>query len=140
MSVGAAISITSPDQEALIAAAAAYANREGETCFAIAVVRTLSVDGETDGQRQNREYNLSLLSARGLLPLVQEGDDVAEALASAARHVGVRTLFIGYERPKPFRRSLVERLLRLAPAFDIVVVAPRTVVRRDARPAPLMRS
>ena len=60
--------------------------------------------------------------ARNAAPVLQESSDIPGALVSAAKHCGVRTLFIGSARPRLLGRSVVEKLVRLAPPFDIVIV------------------
>jgi len=62
--------------------------------------------------------------ARRATPVVQEADDVPRALISVARNFGVGTMFIGSARPRLIGRSVVEKLIRLSPPFEIVVVRP----------------
>ncbi len=120
MSIGAAISMTSPDAGRIIAAASLRAEERGEKCFAIIVL-------DSRGERTNEEKeivaeNLALIMARNASPVVQESDDIPGALISAARQFGVRTLFVGSARPRILGRSVAEKLIRLAPPFDIVIV------------------
>jgi K+-sensing histidine kinase KdpD len=120
MSIGAAISMTSADAGRIIAAASVRAQERGEKCFAIIVL-------DSHGERTNEEKeivaeNLALIMARNASPVVQESGDIPGALISAARQFGVRTLFIGSARPRILGRSVAEKLVRLAPPFDIVIV------------------
>ena len=121
MSIGAAISITSPDAGRIIAAASLRAHERGEQCFVITVVRSAS-DERTTEEQEVVAHNLSLVMARNASPIVQEADDVPEALMSVARMFGIRTLFIGSPKPRLLRRSVAEKLVRLGPPFEIVVV------------------
>jgi K+-sensing histidine kinase KdpD len=119
MSIGAAISMTSPDGGRIIAAASLRAQERGEKCFAIIVLHT--------GERMAQEKeivaeNLALIMARNASPVVQESDDIPGALISAARQFGVRTLFVGSARPRILGRSVAEKLVRMAPPFDLVIV------------------
>jgi K+-sensing histidine kinase KdpD len=119
MSIGAAISMTSPDAGRIIAAASLRAQERGEKCFAIIVLHT--------GERMAHEKeivaeNLALIMARNASPVVQESDDIPGALISAARQFGVRTLFVGSARPRILGRSVAEKLVRMAPPFDLVIV------------------
>jgi K+-sensing histidine kinase KdpD len=120
MSIGAAISMTSADACRIIAAASLRAQERGEKCFAIIVL-------DSHGERTNEEQeivaeNLALIMARNASPVVQESDDIPGALISAARQFGVRTLFIGSSKRRILGRSVTEKLVRMAPPFDIVVV------------------
>jgi K+-sensing histidine kinase KdpD len=121
MSIGAAISITSPDAGRIIAAASLRAHERGEQCFVITVVRSTEEE-RTSEEQQVVAHNLSLVMARNASPIVQEADDVPEALMSVARMFGIRTLFIGSPKPRLLRRSIAEKLVRLGPPFEIVVV------------------
>ena len=121
MSIGAAISMTSPDAGRIIAAASLRAQECGEQCFAIMVLH--SIRGETTNEEKEIvAENLGLIMARNASPVVQESDDIPGALVSAARQFGVRTLFIGSAKPRILGRSVAEKLVRLAPPFDIVIV------------------
>ena len=120
MSIGAAISMTSPDAGRIIAAASLRAQERGEQCFAIIVL-----DSRAERTKEEKEIvaeNLALIMARNASPVVQESDDVPGALISAARQFGVRTLFIGSAKPRLLGRSVAEKLVRMAPPFDIVIV------------------
>ncbi|HEX7677391.1 MAG TPA: hypothetical protein VF713_04660 [Thermoanaerobaculia bacterium] len=120
MSIGAAISMTSPDAGRIIAAASLWAQERGEQCFAIIVL-----DSRTERTSEEKEIvaeNLALIMARNASPVVQESGDVPGALVSAARQFGVRTLFVGNSKRRILGRSVTEKLVRLAPPFDIVVV------------------
>jgi K+-sensing histidine kinase KdpD len=119
MSIGAAISMTSPAAGRIIAAASLRAQERGEQCFAIIVLHS---GARTSREKAIVEENLQLIMARNAAPVVHESADIPRALVSAARHCGVRTLFIGSARPRLLGRSVVEKLVRLAPPFDIVVV------------------
>jgi K+-sensing histidine kinase KdpD len=121
MSVGAAVSITSPSAGKIIAAASVWARERGERCFVISVVRSVGEERTADAQEVVAQ-NLSLIMAREASPVVQEADDVPQALISVARTLGIRTIFIGNAKPRLFRRSVGEKLLRLSPPFEIVVV------------------
>jgi Universal stress protein family. len=120
MSIGAAISMTSPDAGRIIAAASLRAQERGERCFAIMVLD--SIRDRTAKEKEIVAENLALILARNASPVVQESEDVPGALISAARQFGVRTLFIGSAKPRILGRSVAEKLVRLAPPFDIVIV------------------
>jgi K+-sensing histidine kinase KdpD len=120
MSIGAAISMTSPDAGRIIAAASLRAQERGERCFAIIVL-----DSRAERTKEEKEIvaeNLALIMARNASPVVQESDDIPTALIAAARQFGVGTLFIGNAKPRLLGRSVAEKLVRLAPPFDIVIV------------------
>jgi K+-sensing histidine kinase KdpD len=121
MSVGAAVSITSPGAGKIIAAASGRARERGEQCFVISVVRSTAEERTTAG-KEVAARNLSLIMARAASPIVQEADDVPQALISVAQTFGIRTLFIGNAKPRLFRRSVGEKLLRLCPPFEVIVV------------------
>lgn len=119
MSIGAAISMTSPDAGRIIAAASLRAQVRGEQCFALIVLHS----GEkTTKEKEIVAENLALIMARNASPVVHESDDIPNALICAARACGVRTLFLGSARPRLLGRSIPEKLVRLAPPFDIVVL------------------
>jgi len=123
MTVAAAVKISAPDQDSLIAAAAMYARLRGEPYFTISIVPSLPY-GTTDGeQRPVIERNLALITSRNASPVMQEGADVAACLQQVAEKFGVNTLFIQNGRRR-FGRTLAERLIRLKPPFQVVVVAP----------------
>jgi K+-sensing histidine kinase KdpD len=132
MSIGAAISMTSPDAGRIIAAASLRAQERGERCFAIIVLQSLSGE-RTSGEKEIVAENLALIMARNASPVVQESDDIPGALISAARQFGVRTLFIGSARPRILGRSVAEKLVRLAPPFDIVIVRRDGMGAEDRR-------
>ncbi len=111
--------MTSPAAGRIIAAASLRAQERGEQCFAIIVLHS---GARTSREKAIVEENLQLIMARNAAPVVHESADIPRALVSAARHCGVRTLFIGSARPRLLGRSVVEKLVRLAPPFDIVVV------------------
>src|ERR1019366_9374023 len=119
MSIGAAVSMTSPAAGRIIAAASLRAQERGEQCFAIIVLHS---GARTKREKELVEENLRLIMARNAAPVLQESSDIPGALVSAAKHCGVRTLFIGSARPRLLGRSVVEKLVRLAPPFDIVIV------------------
>ena len=117
MTVAAAVDITAPDQDALIAAAATFAQQRGEPCFMISIVRRI---GEQD--REIVERNLALITSRNASPVMQEGDNVARSLTVIAEKFGVGTLFIQNSRRR-FGRSVAEEVIHLKPPFQIVVVS-----------------
>lgn len=120
MSIGAAVSMTSPDAGRIIAAASLRAQERGEQCFAIIVLDSRAE--RTSEEKEIVAENLALIMARNASPVVQESDDVPGALVSAARQFGVRTLFVGSSKRRILGRSVTEKLVRMAPPFDIVVV------------------
>lgn len=121
MSIGAAVSITSPSAGRIIAAASLRAQERGERCFVISVVRS-TAEERTKEELEVVANNLSLITSRNASPVIQEADDVPLALVSVAQTFGIRTLFLGNARPRLFRRSVAEKLLRLSPPFEIVVL------------------
>jgi K+-sensing histidine kinase KdpD len=116
MTVAAAVDITAPDQDSLIAAAAMFAQQRGEPCFVISIVREIGEE-----QRETVERNLALITSRNASPVMQEGNDVARLLAAIAEKFGVGTLFVKNGRRR-FRRTVAEELIHLQPRFQIVVV------------------
>jgi K+-sensing histidine kinase KdpD len=119
MSIGAAISMTSPDAGRIIAAASLRAQERGEKCFAIIVLHSRE---KTTQEKEIVAENLGLIMARNASPVVQESNDIPGALVTAAKAFGVRTLFIGSARKRILGRSVAEKLVRLAPPFEIVIV------------------
>ena len=117
MTVAAAVDITAPDQDALIAAAATFAHQRGEQCFAISIVRRID-----DENREIVERNLALITSRNASPVMQQGDNIAHALTMIAEQFGVGTLFIQNSRRR-FGRSVAEEVIHLKPPFQIVVVS-----------------
>ena len=124
MSIGAAVSILSPDAGKVIAAASMRAFERGEKCFVISVIRS-AAEMRSEGEKENVRMNLDLIKARNASPVVQEADDVPRALISVARSFGIHTLFVGSPRARLLGRSVPEKLVRLAPSFEIVVINPR---------------
>lgn len=121
MSIGAAVSITSPDAGQVIAAASLLAQQRGERCFVISVVHSLDAP-RSHTEEEVAAQNLALIMARNAAPIVQEADDVPTAIISAARSFGIDTLFVGSPKLRVLRRSVPEKLVRLSPPFQIVVV------------------
>jgi len=122
MSVAAAIRLTSADDAALIHDAAEYARRRAQTCYVVCVVDELPYGSDADAARETVQRNLQLVEELNATPVLQEGDDVAEALLAVASGFGIETLFLRGSPPHGGRRSTAERLLYLDPPFDVVVV------------------
>jgi K+-sensing histidine kinase KdpD len=123
VTVAAAVKITAPDQDALIATAASYAQLQGEVCLVISIVQSLPYGLTNDDQGPVIERNLDLITSRNASPIIQQGDDVALCLRKIAEKFDVRTLFIRNGRRR-FGRSIAERLIHLKPSFEVVVVNP----------------
>ncbi|MGZ4778067.1 MAG: hypothetical protein ACXV5L_02655 [Thermoanaerobaculia bacterium] len=121
MSIGAAVSITSANAGRIITAASLRAQERGEQCFVISVVRSTAAE-RTKEEQEIAGQNLDLIMARNASPIVQEADDIPRALISVARLFGIRTLFIGSSKRRLLHRSVAEKLVRLGPPFEIVVV------------------
>jgi len=121
MSVGAAIALESPHAARVIAAASRRAEERGEPCFVISVVPPVTSE-RTSEEEELVAHNVQLITARNASQVVQEADDVPSALLAVAKIFGIRTLFIGNARRRLLRRTVPEKLLRLAPPFEIVVV------------------
>ncbi len=122
MSVAAAVDIASPDQDALIAAAARFAEQRGEQCFVISIVPSLPYGVENEDDLEVVERNLALITSRNASPVFQEGDDVVRTLLLVAPRFGVRTLFIQNGRRR-FGRSIAEQIIHRKPSFEVVVVS-----------------
>jgi len=122
MSVGAAIRITSPDEERVIKHAVAFAAQRGEPCFVISVVHDLPYGNVSEEQRDVVLHNLALIAELRAAPVMQEGDDVARTLLAVAEGFGVRTLFLQSGTSRLLGRSIAEQLLYLDPPFDVVFV------------------
>jgi len=112
MSVAVAVPINPVDAEMLIDRAVAFAERSGDACFAISIVRD---SDEIDD-------HLRLIAEHRATPVVQEADDIAQGIISAATWFGVRTLFVQNGRRRLFRRSIAQQLLALDPPFEVVVL------------------
>ena len=117
MTVAAAVDITAPGQEGLIAAAATFAHQRGEPCFMISIVHEIG-----ESEREIVERNLTLITSRNASPVMQDGDNIARSLTAVAEKFGVGTLFIQNGRRR-FGRSLAEEVIHLKPPFQIVVVS-----------------
>jgi K+-sensing histidine kinase KdpD len=117
MSVAAAVDITAPDQDALIATAAMFAQQRGEPCFMISIVHKIREE-----ERETVERNLLLITSRNASPVMQDGDDVARMLTLLAEKFGVGTLFIKNGNRR-FGRSLAEQLIHMKPPFQVVVLS-----------------
>jgi K+-sensing histidine kinase KdpD len=124
MSVAAAVQITSAAEDRVIARASALAREHGEECYAIAIVPGLDSGARSDAEREIVERNLTLIESHGATPIVYEAQNVAGALMDVARAFGVRTLVLKRGRSRPLRRTTAERLLHLAPPFEVVVLEP----------------
>lgn len=121
MSVGAAIRMTSRDEERVIRHAAEFAQQEGTQCFVISVVP--EIGGTTDEERGIMERNLEVIAEANASPVMQEGDDVAKTLLAVACLFRIRTLFLQSGSTRRLGRSIAEQLLLLKPTFDVVVVS-----------------
>jgi K+-sensing histidine kinase KdpD len=121
MSVAVAVDITSPEAGSLIATASMAAQRRGQPCYVISVVSSLR---DVDGVERNEvvSRNLELIAARNASPILQEGTDVARTVTAAATLFGVDTLFVGNGRPRLLGRTIAEKILHLAPPFEVVVI------------------
>jgi K+-sensing histidine kinase KdpD len=121
MSVAAAVDITSPEAGPLIATASMAAQRRGEHCYVISIMSSLrAVDGGESNVVVTR--NLELIAARNASPVLQEGNDIARGVMAAAALFGVEMLFVGNGRPRLLGRTVAEKILHLAPHFEVVVV------------------
>jgi hypothetical protein len=120
MSVAAAIRITSPDEARVIEHAVAFAKQQAESCFIISVVPSLPHGAMNDDEQANVARNLNLIMESQCVPVMQEGDDIAQTLLTVARGFGIRTLFL--QNGTSRGRSIAEQLLYLDPPFDVVVV------------------
>jgi K+-sensing histidine kinase KdpD len=124
MSVGAAIRITSSGEERVIAHATAFAREFHEGCYIISIVPHLPYGATTDEETAAASRNLELIAAASATPLMQEGDDVPDALVAVARSFGITTLFLQSGAANGLDRSTAERLLYLRPSFDLIVLPP----------------
>ena len=122
MSVAAAVRINSPDAEDVVVRAAEFAERMGETCFVISIVDALPHGSIAESEKPVVRRNLELIANHHATPVMQEADQVPAALVAAARWFGVRTLFVQNGRRRLFGRSVVQRLIALAPPFEVVVI------------------
>jgi K+-sensing histidine kinase KdpD len=122
MTIAAAIRITSPDEERVIEQAVAFARQNGEPCFVMSVVASLPYGAATEEEQQIIRRNLELIATWQASPVILEGDDAPEILIAGARTFGVRTLFVQSGTSRGLTRSMAERLLYLAPPFDVVIV------------------
>ncbi len=121
MSVAAAVDITSPEAGSLIATASMAAQRRHELCYVIAIVPSMrEIEGGENKEIVDR--NLDLIAARNASPVLQEGNDVARCVIAAAALFGVDMLFVGNGRPRLLGRTIAEKILHLAPPFEVVVV------------------
>jgi K+-sensing histidine kinase KdpD len=82
----------------------------------------LHSEEKTTSEKEIVAENLALIMARNASPVVHESDDIPGTLVSAAKGFDIRTLFIGSAKPRILGRSVTEKLVRLGPPFDIVVV------------------
>ena len=117
MSVAAAVRIDSPEAEHVVARAAEFARRDGRDCFVISVVPEAP-----DVSEQTIARNLKTIAEQNATIVMQESDEVAGAIISAARWFGVRTLFVSNGRHRFLRRTVAERLLALSPPFELIVL------------------
>ena len=125
MSVAAAVRIDSADSVAVLERAAAFAARAGEPLFVISVVDALP-HGRSDARSQPViSRNLETIASFEATPVMQEASRVPDAIVSAARWFGVRTLFVQNGRSRLFQPSVPVRLLALMPPFEVVVVERR---------------
>jgi len=115
MSVGAAIRITSPDEERVIKHAAEFAQQQGSHCYVISIVHELPY-----GDIVKR--NLELIAQLKATPVIQEGDEIAKTLLIVAQSFGIRMLFLQSGPAHGLGRTIAEQLLYLDPPFDVVVV------------------
>ena len=129
MSVAAAIRIDSPRAVDVVVRAADFAEKIGEPCYVISIVDALPHGSIAESDEGVVERNLEVIAECHATPVMQEADHVPAALVSAAQWFGVRTLFVQNGRRRLFRRSIVQRLIELAPPFEVVVIQPRGVAR-----------
>ena len=122
MSVGAAIRITSRDEERVIQHAASYAQQRGAACFIISVVRNLPYGVGTGDDLEVVQRNLALISGAQASAVMQEGRDIARTLLAVGRVFDLRAIFLQSGSSRPLGRSIAEQLLYLDPPFDVVIV------------------
>jgi K+-sensing histidine kinase KdpD len=123
VSVGAAIRISSLDEERVIRRASAYAAQEQLPCFIIAVVDELPYGRDAEDLSAIVRSNLAMIEEVQATPVMQEGNDVPRTLLAAARGFGVKTLFLQSGTARLLGRSIAEQLIYLDPPFDVVVVS-----------------
>ena len=123
MSVGAAIRITSVNEERVIRHAVAFAAQQQVTCFVLSVVHKLPYGAATDEERDVVRRNLALIAELQASPVMQEGDDVVKTLRATAYGFGVQTLFLQSGTSRLLGRSIAEQLIYLDPPFDVVIVS-----------------
>lgn len=119
MNVGAAIRINSANETRIIEHATTFAQRHGVVCYVISIVPDMRF-GDDDAVIVRS--NLNLISERGAIPIMQEGNDIPSALIAVARAFGITTLVLRNGTARRLGKTIAEQLLVLDPPFDVVVI------------------
>src|SRR5579864_9137865 len=96
-------------------------------CFAVAVSRDTDLRGLATPEREALERHLNFARNLHIETRVLQGQDVAGTLVEFARLNGITHLFVArpakHQKPKPFRRTLVQDVVRLARDMQVMIVA-----------------
>ncbi len=98
-------------------------------CFAVAVGRDSDLGDLATPQREALERHLNFARNLHIETRVLQGHDVASTLVEFARLNGITHLFVArptqHQKTKPFARSVVHEVVRLARDMQVMIVADR---------------
>jgi two-component system sensor histidine kinase KdpD len=120
-------SSNSPNAEKLLRKGARLADRLGAPWYAVYIETPSEALHRIDAATQRRISNtLELTHHLGGLPMPFKGSDVVSTIATFAKEYGITHIVMGRSRRPWYRRwfgqSVLDRLLRVIPDADVVVV------------------
>jgi two-component system sensor histidine kinase KdpD len=98
-------------------------------CFAVAVARDSDLRDLATPDREALERHLNFARNLHIEARVLQGEDIPNTLVEFARLNGITHLFVARpaqrQQPKPFGRTLVQEVVRLARDMQVMIVADR---------------
>jgi len=98
-------------------------------CFAVAVSRDNDLGDLATPEREALERHLNFARNLHIEARILQGQDVANTLVEFARLNGITHLLVArpteHQKPKPFGRSVVQEVVRLARDMQVMIVADR---------------
>jgi two-component system, OmpR family, sensor histidine kinase KdpD len=99
-------------------------------CFAVSVCRNTDLRDLATPERETLERHLNFARNLHIEARVLQGEDIAGTLVEFARLNGITHLFVARpaqrQQPKPFGRTLVQEVVRLARDMQVMIVADRS--------------
>ena len=98
-------------------------------CFAVTVARDNDLRDLTTAEREALERHLNFARNLHIETRILQGEDIANTLVEFAHLNGITHLFLARpaqrQQPKPFRKTLVQEVVRLARDMQVMIVADR---------------